>query len=128
MSGQYHRSHKRAWFFERPGYVRFMVREFTGFFVGGYLVVLLVTLSKLGGGEAAFAEWLASVSGPWWLIAHLVALAASVWHTVTWFAVVPQAMPIYLGEDRLPAPIAAIVMGYGPWLTVTAVILWWVLR
>ena len=109
MSRQYHRSHRWAWFFERPGYVRFMVRELTCFFVGGYLVVLLVTLSRLGGGEAAFAEWLASVSGPWWMIAHVVALVASVWHTVTW-------------------PVAAIVMGYGPWLTVTAVILWWVLR
>lgn len=128
MSGRYHRSHKWAWFFERPGYVRFMVREFTGFFVGGYLVVLLVTLSKLGGGEAAFAEWLGSVSGPWWMIGHVVALAAAVWHSVTWFAVVPQAMPIYLGEDRVPAPIAAVFMGYGPWLTVTAVIVWWVLR
>jgi len=129
MSRQYHRSHKWAWFFERPGYVRFMVRELTSFFVAGYLVVLLVTLSRLaGGGEAALAEWLASVSGPWWMTAHVVALVAAVWHTVTWFGAVPQAMPIYLGENRLPAPVAAIVMGYGPWLTVTAVIVWWVLR
>ena len=128
MSGQYHRSHRWAWFFERPGYVWFMLREFTGFFVAGYLVLLLVTLSKLGGGEAAFVEWLGAVSGPWWMTAHLVALAAAVWHTVTWFGAVPQAMPIYVGENRLPAPIAAIVMGYGPWLTVTAVIVWWVLR
>lgn len=128
MSGQYHRSHKWAWFMERPGYVRFMVRELTSFFVAGYLVLLLVTLGKLGGGEAAFAEWLASVSGPGWMTAHLVALAAAVWHAVTWFGAVPQAMPIYLGEDRVPAPIAAVLMGYGPWLTVTAVIVWWVLR
>ena len=57
-----------------------------------------------------------------------MALAATVWHTITFFAAVPQAMPIYIGEDRLPAPIAKIVMGYGPWLTVTAIILWAVLR
>ena len=128
MSGQYHRSHRKAWFLERPAYVRFMIREFTGFFVGGYLVLLLVTLGKLGGGEAALAEWLAAVSGPGWMIAHVVALAAAVWHSVTWFAVVPQAMPIYLGEDRVPGLIAAVLMGYGPWLTVTAVIVWWILR
>ena len=30
-----------------------MAREFTGFFVAGYLVVLLITLGRLGGGEAA---------------------------------------------------------------------------
>ena len=57
MSGQYHRQHRWAWFLERPGYMRFMVRELTSFFVAGYLVVFLITLAKLGGGEAAFAEW-----------------------------------------------------------------------
>lgn len=128
MSGQYHRSHKWAWFLERPGYVRFMVRELTSFFVAGYLVLLLLTLGKLGGGEAALADWLTAVSGPGWTVAHVVALIAAVWHSVTWFGAVPQAMPIYLGEDRVPGPIAAVLMGYGPWLTVTAVIVWWILR
>ena len=128
MSGQYHRSHRKAWFLERPAYVRFMIRELTSFFVAGYLVLLLLTLAKLGGGEAALADWLAAVSGPGWMVAHIVALIAAVWHSVTWFGAVPQAMPIYLGEDRVPAPIAAVLMGYGPWLTVTAVIIWWILR
>ena len=128
MSGQYHRPHRKAWFLERPAYVRFMVRELTSFFVAGYLVLLLLTLAKLGGGEAALADWLAAVSGPGWMAAHVVALIAAVWHSVTWFGAVPQAMPIYLGEDRVPAPIAAVLMGYGPWLTVTAVIVWWILR
>ena len=108
--------------------MRFMVRELTSFFVAGYLVVFLITLARLGGGEAAFAEWVTALGSPGWMVAHIVALVAAVWHAVTWFAAVPQAMPIFLGEDRLPAPIAAIVMGYGPWLTVTAVIVWWVLR
>ena len=128
MSGQYHRQHRWAWFLERPGYMRFMVRELTSFFVAGYLVVFLITLARLGGGEAAFAEWVGALGSPGWMVAHIIALLAAVWHAVTWFAAVPQAMPIFLGEDRLPAPIAAIVMGYGPWLTVTAVIVWWVLR
>lgn len=128
MSGQYHRSHRKAWFLERPAYVRFMIRELTSFFVAGYLVLLLLTLAKLGGGEAALADWLAAVSGPGWMATHVVALIAAVWHSVTWFGAVPQAMPIYLGEDRVPAPIAAVLMGYGPWLTVTAVIVWWILR
>ena len=128
MSGRYHRPHRWAWFLERPGYLRFMVRELTSFFVAGYLVVFLVTLCRLGGGEAAFAQWLQTLSTPVWVVAHAVALAAAVWHSVTWFGAVPQAMPIFIGEKRLPAPLAAVVMGYGPWLTVTAVIVWWVQR
>ncbi|MDE2975523.1 MAG: hypothetical protein OXU64_12530 [Gemmatimonadota bacterium] len=128
MSGRLHRPQRWAWFLERPGYLLFMARELTGFFVAGYLVVLLVTLGRLGGGETAFAEWLQTLSTPGWTVAHAVALAASVWHSVTWFAAVPQAMPIQLGEKRLPAPLAAVVMGYGPWLTVTTIIVWGVLR
>lgn len=126
--GQYHRPHRRAWFMERPAYIRFMIREVTSFFMAAYLIVLIVTLAKVGVGEAAAAEWLQALSTTGWKVAHAVALAATVWHTITFFAAVPQAMPIYIGEDRLPAPIAKIVMGYGPWLTATAVILWGVLR
>ena len=128
MSGQYHRGHRWAWFTERPGYVRFMIRELTSFFMAAYLIVLIVTLAKAGGGGAEAAQWLQALSTPGWKAAHGVALAATVWHTVTFFAAVPQAMPIYIGENRVPAPIAKIAMGYGPWLTVTAIVLWGVLR
>ena len=127
MNGPYHRPHGWAWFLKRPGYVRFMVRELTGFFVAGYLVVLLVTLGRIGGGEEAFAEWLLALSAPGWTAAHAVALAAAVWHSVTWFAAVPQAVPVFIGERRLPAALAALAMGYGPWLAVTAVVVWGVL-
>ena len=55
--GGYRRPHRWAWWMERPGYMRFMIRELTSFFMAGYLVVFLVTLSKVGAGDAAFAEW-----------------------------------------------------------------------
>ena len=126
--GGYWRPHRWAWWMERPGYMRYMIRELTSFFMAGYLVVFLVTLSKVGAGDAAFVEWVDALSGPGWVVAHVVALLAAVWHTVTFFGAVPQAMPIFVGEKRLSAPIAMIVMGYGPWLTVSAVVVWWMLR
>lgn len=128
MSGQYHRPHSWAWFLERPAYVRFMIRELTSVFVAGYLIVLVITLARVGGGEAAAAEWLQALSSTGWRVAHALALVAAIWHSITWFNAVPQAMPLFLGEDRVSAPIAAVLMGYGPWLTVTAVIVWAVLR
>ncbi len=128
MSGQYHRSHRRAWFLERPGYILFMIRELTSFFVAAYLVVLIMTLGRAAAGEAALAEWLQALSGTAWMVAHGVALVMAVWHAVTWFKAVPQAMPIFLGEKKLDAPLAAVLMGYGPWLTVTAVVVWWAVR
>ena len=128
MSGQYHRPHRWAWWTERPAYLRFMVRELTSVLIAGYLVVLVITLARVGGGEAAAAEWLQALSGTGWKVAHAVALVAALWHSITWFNAVPQAMPLFVGENRVSAPIAAVVMGYGPWLTETAVNMRWVLR
>lgn len=125
---RYHRPHSRAWFLQRPAYVRFMIRELTSVFIAGYLIVLLVTLARVGSGEAAAAEWLQTLSGTGWRAAHGLALAAAIWHSITWFNLVPQAMPVFLGEKKVPAPLAAIAMGYGPWLTVTAIIVWGVLQ
>ncbi len=105
-----------------------MIRELTSVFVAAYLVVLLVTVAKVMGNGADAAQWLQALAGPGWKIAHAVTLAAAIWHSVTWFNLVPQAMPIFLGEKRLPSPLAAVVMGYGPWLTVTAVVIWVVLK
>ena len=128
--GLYHRRHKRAWWTERPGYARFMVRELTSVFIAGYLVVLIATLAKAGsaetaGGSEQLASWLAKLGEPMWMTAHALALVAAVWHSITWFGAVPQAMPIRLGEKKLPASLAAVLMGYGPWLTVTGAILAW---
>ncbi len=128
MGRQYHRSHRWAWFLERPGYIRFMIRELTSFFVVAYLIVLIVTLGRLGAGEAALNDWMQALSGPGWMIVHAVALLAAVWHSVTWFRAVPQAMPIFIGERKLGAPVASVLMGYGPWLTVTAAVVWWAVR
>ena len=128
MSAQYHRPHRWAWFMERPAYRRYMIRELTSVFVAGYLVVLGVTLARVGGGEAAGVEWLQALSSTGWRVAHAVALVAAVWHSITWFNLVPQAMPIFLGETRVSGPVSAVLMGYGPWLTVTAIIVWWAVR
>ena len=126
-SGRYHRSHRQAWYLERPAYVRFMLREVTSFFVAAYVVVLIVTLARAGGDAAGLAAWLESLGEPLWMVGHAAALIAAVWHSITWFNAVPQAVPLYLGERKLAAPVAAVLMGYGPWLTVTAAIVAWAL-
>ena len=125
MSGPYHRPHKSAWFLERPGYVRFMIRELTSVGVAAYLVVLMLVLATAGDGEAALAARLDMLGEPLWKGVHTVALLAAVWHSVTWFNAVPQAMPQFVGEVKVPAALSAILMGYGPWLTLTVLIVAW---
>ncbi len=128
MTGPYRPKPKWAWFVQRPGYIRFMIRELTAVFIGAYLIFLLVLLSKLGRGEASFTALLATLHNSFWELLHVAALIAAVWHTITWFNATPQALPVFIGENRAPNVLVAIGMGYGPWIMVSAVILWGVLR
>lgn len=117
-----------SWFTRRPGYMLFMVRELTAVFIAIYAVSLLCFLARLGRGPDAYAELIQELKSPGWIALHIVALAAAVWHAVTWFNLTPKAMPVFFGEKRAPGPLIAIGMGYAPWLVVTAIILVLVLR
>ncbi len=128
MTGPYRPKPKWAWFMQRPGYIRFMIRELTAVLIGAYLIFLLVLLSKLGRGEASFTALLELCDSVWMYLLHMAALIAAVWHTITWFNATPQALPVFIGENRAPNVLVAIGMGYGPWIMVSAVILWGVLR
>ncbi len=55
---------------------------------------------------------------------HILALAAALYHSITWFNLTPKIMPLYIGEDRVPDFWAAILMGYLPWTLITFIILW----
>ncbi len=116
------------WFMQRRGFRLFMVREATSVFVAGYLVFLLIWLYRLGQGPEAFAAMIETARHPLAVVLHLMALAGALYHSITWFNLTPKIMPMYLGEDRVPDFWAAICMGYIPWLVVTALIIWGLLR
>ena len=117
-----------TWFMQRPGFRRFMAREATAVFVGGYVVFLLVWLARLGQGPEAWGAMVAATRSPLGVALHAIALAGALYHSITWFNLTPQITPLYVGEDRLPDTIAAVVMGYAPWVGVTAFVLWGLLR
>ena len=124
MPQRYHRTQPWNWFFKRPAYVKFMVRELTAVFVAVYLIFLLVWLARLGAGKDSFAELLAAMTQPESRWLHAAALIAALWHSITWFNLTPKAMPVFCGENRVPDPLVAIGMGYLPWVVVSILILW----
>ena len=124
MRKTYHRPHAWNWFLQRPGYVRFMVRELTAVFVGVYLVSLLIFLKKLGAGQEAFTEFLKVLKSSPAMIFHLVALVAAIWHSITWFNLTPTALPVFIGEKRLADPLVAWGLGYVPWIVISLLIFW----
>lgn len=92
-----------GWWLKNPFYIRYMIREATSVFVAIYALILLAGLLNLVSGEAAYNNWLAAMSNPLALLFHIIAIAAAIYHTVTWFNVAPKVAPILMiGKNRIP--------------------------
>jgi len=99
-----------GWWKRNAYYLRYMAREMTAVFVAAYAVVLLVGVVRLGQGEAAFNGWLQALKSPLSLVFHLVVLATFVYHTWSWFNIMPITMPMmFVGRNRVtPGTITGI--------------------
>ena len=106
-----------GWWRRDPFFVRYMAREATALLVVAYAVVLLVGLIRLAQGEAAYNAWLDALSTPWSLALHALLLVVFVYHTWSWFLIMPKTMPLMFVEGgKVPA---AVITGAG--LVVAAV-------
>ena len=91
-----------GWWKRNAYYTRYMAREVTAVFVAAYAVVLLVGVVRLSQGEAAFNGWLQALKSPLSLVFHLVLLATFVYHTWSWFNIMPITMPMmFVGGKRV---------------------------
>ena len=99
-----------GWWRTDAYFLRYMAREVTAVFVAAYAAVLLVGLVRLGQGEAAFNGWLQYLKTPRMLVFHLIVLATFVYHTWSWFNIMPKTMPImFVGGKRVqPGTITGI--------------------
>ncbi|HZW14572.1 MAG TPA: fumarate reductase subunit C [Noviherbaspirillum sp.] len=92
-----------GWWRKNPYFVCYMLREGTALVVAAYAMVLLTGLLCLATSEAAFNGWLAVLRHPFSIALHLLALAAMVYHTWSWFDIMPKTMPpVYAGGKRVP--------------------------
>ena len=94
----------QGWWKRDPFFVRYMAREVTAFFVMGYGLVLVAGLIRLSQGRAAFEAWLEGLRSPWSIALHVVLLAVFLYHTLSWFRIMPKTLPpIVVGGKRLAA-------------------------
>lgn len=114
---------KTGWWTKQPRFIRYMAREVTCIFIGFFCIMMLHALCALSSGAESWNAFVAHLQGgPHILILTLI-LAFSLYHTISWFSTVPQAMPIQVGEKFLPGgPI--IAAHYAGLAIVTLVVLW----
>ena len=117
----------RLWWLKKRTYFLFVMRELSSIFVAWFAVFLMIMVVAIGRGEASYQSFLSWAASPVVVVVNVVALAFVVLHTVTWFALTPQAMVVSVRGRRVPA--AAILGGqYLGLIVVSAVIFWLVTR
>jgi fumarate reductase subunit C len=90
----YRRPVSRLWWIKKPTYFLFVMRELSCIFVAWFVVFLMMLVYAIGRGEASYQRFLHWASSPVVVVVNIVALAFVVLHTVTWFALTPQAMVV----------------------------------
>ena len=100
-----------GWWRRNPFFVRYMIRETTAVLVVVYAVVLLVGVIALARGAAAYEAWLAALATPWSLALHALLLAGFLYHTWSWFLIMPKTMPLMFVDGRKVAP--TVITGTG---------------
>jgi fumarate reductase subunit C len=93
-----------GWWTRVPFFKRYMAREVTAFFVAAYGLVMLAGLVQLSQGPVAFAGWLQQLRSGWSIALHVVLLLVFLYHTYSWFEIMPKTMPPVVVRGRKLAP------------------------
>ncbi len=91
-----------GWWKRDPYFVRYMAMEATSVLVAVYAVILMVGLARLAQSEAAYNGWLEALKSPLSIAFHVLILAVFVYHTWSWFKVMPKTLPtLYMGGNKV---------------------------
>jgi fumarate reductase subunit C len=119
----YVRAITSEWIFRHPRYLRYMARELSCLFIGGWTLLMVWGLKQLAEGPVAWAAFLELLRSPASIAFHLLALAFATYHSITWFNLTPKALPLQRGEEFVPD---AAISGahFAAWAGVTVAVLY----
>jgi len=110
---------KTTWYFRSGRYKRYILREITCLLVGLYCVLTIRALAALAAGPEGWNVFLSAQRSPGLAGLHAVMLVYFlVYMTFDWFKLAPKAMPVQLGEKKLPDR-AIVIAHYGLWILVS---------
>ena len=115
---------RTTWYMRNGRYKRYMLREVTCLLVGFYSFLMIWALAALAAGPDQWNGFLESQQSPLMVTVHAVALIYFlIYMTFDWFKLAPKAMPVQLGEKKLPDRV--IVIGhYAAWAVVSLFVFW----
>src|SRR5260221_69520 len=111
------------WWASRWSHIKFISRELTSVFVGGYAFVFLMYVRSILQGPEAFQKFSSLMRSPLMIVVHVIAFVGLLFHSITWFNLAPQAMGIKIGDKNIPGVVIAL-MNYGGWVVISFVLVW----
>jgi fumarate reductase subunit C len=102
----------------------YVLHELTSFLVMFYSFLTIFALSALAGSAERWDAFLASQQSTAMLVFHTLALLYFMFfQTFPWFKLAPKAMPVRVGERKLPE--SYIIIGhYVAWAVISIFIFW----
>jgi len=100
-----------AWWLRDSFFVRYMLREATALFVVAYALVLLAGVVCLARGPTAYQAWLRILATPWSIALHVVLLLVFLYHTWSWFRIMPKTMSLILPSGKHLSPALVTTAG-----------------
>ncbi|HUY18054.1 MAG TPA: hypothetical protein VMV15_02400 [Candidatus Binataceae bacterium] len=109
------------WWLGRWNYTWFILRELSSAFVAYWVVVTLMEIAAIAGGAESYARCQAWMAMPGVMVLNLIALIFVLFHTLSWFRLVPQAMLPRLGGKRTSTVMTSAPM-YVIWALASVVV------
>jgi fumarate reductase subunit C len=109
------------WWLGRWNYTWFILRELSSAFVAYWVVVTLMEIAAIAGGAESYARCQAWMAMPGVMVLNLIALIFVLFHTLSWFRLVPQAMLPRLGGKRT-STVATSAPMYVIWALASVVV------
>jgi len=116
---------RTTWYMRNGRYKIYMLRELTSLLVGFYTFLTIYALAALAADSPQqWQAFLAAQQNPVVVALHGSALLYFLFfQTFPWFRLAPRAMPVQVGEKKLPG--SYVVIGhYVVWVLVSAFIFW----
>ncbi|MEO3869333.1 hypothetical protein ABGB18_10925 [Nonomuraea sp. B12E4] len=113
------------WFARTRNYTVFVLRELTSVFVAWAIVFTLMLVDAVLAGT--LPDFAALAAQPWMIAVNVLALVATVFHTITFLNLAPKATVVRLDGWRVPA---WMIQGgnHSAWVLVSALIAYLILR
>lgn len=98
-----------TWWLGNRHYTMYMLRELTSFFVAVFSIFYIWQLGLQAVDPAGYRAYLDLLHNPFMIVFSVIALGFTLYHSLTWFYLTGQVVPIRVGR-RTTTPAQALVV------------------